>query len=432
MSTAARDTLRVRMPDGQWRAFCRLFDSRARRPLEVRMRAPDSRKVHSGLAEVVLDISGGGDFVDSTYRLVLESREPTALRHERALQLVGWPRRLRLVLNTHLLPDGKRRFNVRLARGSRDVWRSSFALSVRNEGALADQVRASLRNRGTPVVLDDLVDSTQFDIANRSLQPWFEQDDALERLEGRHRAGRITAPERELLRAFVEDGYVVLPMTLEESLLGQLDRELADAVARKVDGYEFGTSQRIVNLHQRYAGVKALWRHPQILRYLELIFEAPPRPCQTLTYVFGSEQDPHQDTIHLTPFPAGYMCGVWVALEDVRPDSGELEVFPGSHRLPRVYMSAAGCAKVEDDWTEFSGKVVARYRAMLAEGGFARVSYRPKRGTVLVWHENLLHGGGKRIDPSLTRRSIVSHYFADGAIAFYDSTGLAGNMDPAS
>jgi len=74
---------------------------------------------------------------------------------------------------------------------------------------------------------------------------------------------------------------------------------------------------------------------------------------------------------------------------------------------------------------------VKRYQRMLDEGGFGKVTYRPKRGTVLVWHENLLHGGSVRIDQSLSRRSIVSHYFADGSIAFYDSTGLPGNMAPA-
>jgi hypothetical protein len=53
--------------------------------------------------------------------------------------------------------------------------------------------------------------------------------------------------------------------------------------------------------------------------------------------------------------------------------------------------------------------------------------YRPKKGTVLVWHENLLHAGSVRKDSSLERRSIVIHSFADGAVAYYDSTGLCGS-----
>jgi ectoine hydroxylase-related dioxygenase (phytanoyl-CoA dioxygenase family) len=217
---------------------------------------------------------------------------------------------------------------------------------------------------------------------------------------------------------------------IEEPLVRRINGELDDAIKEGVQGYSYGSSQRIRNLHHRYGGVKALWRHPNVMRLLQLIFEVPARPCQTLTYVFGSQQEAHQDTIHLTPFPQGYMCGVWVALEDVKPDSGELEVFPGTHRLPRVYIHGSGCEKVtDDDWADFGEKIVKRYRRMLDEGGFRSVTYRPKSGTVLVWHENLLHGGSVRKDTSLSRRSIVSHYFADGAIAFYDSTGLPGHME---
>jgi len=47
-----------------------------------------------------------------------------------------------------------------------------------------------------------------------------------------------------------------------------------------------------------------------------------------------------------------------------------------------------------------------------------------------MWHENLMHGGTVRIDKSLSRRSIVSHVFADGALVFYDSIGVVGHMEP--
>lgn len=136
------------------------------------------------------------------------------------------------------------------------------------------------------------------------------------------------------------------------------------------------------------------------------------------------------DTIHLTPFPAGYMCGVWISLEDVQPNSGELEVYKGSHRRPRVYMHDMGCAKVKGEWSEFGNKVVFVWRRIIQAGNFERVVYRPRKGTVLIWHENLMHGGSIRIDKSLSRRSIVTHNFADGSIAFYDSIGTVGYMEP--
>jgi hypothetical protein len=45
-----------------------------------------------------------------------------------------------------------------------------------------------------------------------------------------------------------------------------------------------------------------------------------------------------------------------------------------------------------------------------------------------------MHGGAPRRDLSVSRRSIVGHYFAEGCVAYYDSIGLPGVMrlDPRS
>ena len=399
------------------------------RKLDVLMHEPDLLRVHSGLCTIGFDIRGGEAGKSPLYELTLETSDGS-LEHAHPVDLSGGPVSVKLHVVTHALANGTAKLRAALVQGGRTAWKDACALQVRNEGPLADKVRASLRSYGTPWVLDGPVDSTSFDIANPELQAWFDRPDALSHLAAQRRAARITADEEATLRQFVEKGYAVLPVPIDDHLLARLERDLDDAIARKVDGYEYGTSQRIRNLHLRYDAVRELWRHPLVMRYLELIYEVPARPCQTLTYVFGSQQGAHQDTIHLTPFPQGYMCGVWVALEDVKPSSGELEVYEGTHRLPRVYMNGSGCPKVlDEDWSRFDHTVAQRWRDLLDEMRPAKITYRPQRGTVLIWHENLMHAGGVRLDTSLSRRSIVSHYFADGAIAFYDSTGLPGHME---
>lgn len=392
--------------------------------MEVTFAPPGAVTTSRGLVPLYFDIDGP----DGTYEFAL--RTASASPYGKSFTLDGSDLRLAINLNSHLLPNGTTRLEASVTQTGKTRWNKSFSLNVSNSGPLADRVRASLRAYGTPLVLEGFVDSSAYDIANPSLAAWFDRPDALLHLAAMRRAGSIDADEERALRQFVEDGYVVLPVPIEETLLATVNRELDDAIDKKVEGYEYGSSQRIHYLHCGYPGVRALWKHAAVMRYLALIFGVPARPCQTLTYIFGSQQEAHQDTIHLTPFPAGYMCGVWIALEDVRPGSGELEVFRGSHRLPRVYMAGTGCAKVtNDDWSEVGRTIPVRWREMLAQGKFEKVTYRPKRGTILVWHENLMHGGSVRIDSSLSRRSIVSHYFADGAIAFYDSTGLAGQLE---
>jgi hypothetical protein len=292
-------------------------------------------------------------------------------------------------------------------------------------------VRNSLRAFGTPLVIDGPCDTKYYDYADATLTPWFDRDDALSHIQRRCLKQTINEQESKWLTEFVSNGFIVADDLVEPELIDQIGLELQDAVAKNVNGYEYGSSDRINNLHLVYPGIRKLWAHPKILKLLEVIFESKPRPCQTLAFIFGSQQDAHQDTIHLTPFPAGYMCGVWIAIDDVQPDFGELVVYRGSHRTPRVYTKETGCPKfVNSEWTQFGKVVVPIWRRLVETGSFQRIVYRPKRGTVLIWHENLLHGGSVRKDASLPRRSIVSHIFADGGLAFYDSTGMVGAMEP--
>ncbi|MDB5443064.1 MAG: hypothetical protein JWP73_1440, partial [Phenylobacterium sp.] len=234
----------------------------------------------------------------------------------------------------HLLPNGPVTVGLELvdARG-RHLAERTLTLQVRNEGELAEATRASLKRGGVPLAVD-LVDSGLYDYADQSLTAWHDQPpEAVEaHLARLAETGQATPDEIAALRHFVDEGYLVLPDVVEADLLTRLNAALDDAVEKKIEGYEWGASQRMHNLHLQYPAIRELWLHPRIIRMLRLIFCAAGRPCQSLTYVFGSEQQYHQDTIHLTSFPAGRMCGVWTALEDVQPDSGELVVFPKSHR----------------------------------------------------------------------------------------------------
>lgn len=349
---------------------------------------------------------------------------------ETPVELSAQPRDLWVAVHSQLLPNGPARTHVSLVDSDGGLLaETSVTLQVANAGETARQVGESLRARGTPLVVS-VCDSTLYDYADPKLTAWFDRspDEVEAHLAGLAERGEATPEEIAALRHFVAEGYLVLPERIPPEQVARINAAIDDAVARKVEGYEWGASQRIHNLHHDYPAIRELWLHPKVMRMLELIFGEPARPCQSLTYVFGSEQQYHQDTIHLTPFPQGRMCGVWTALEDVQPDSGELVVFPKSHRLARVYMASAGAQKVKDDWTEFGDTVVPLWTEMIEKHRLAREVYRPKAGEVLIWHENLLHAGQPRRDRSISRRSIVGHYFARGSVAYYDSSGLPASL----
>jgi ectoine hydroxylase-related dioxygenase (phytanoyl-CoA dioxygenase family) len=346
------------------------------------------------------------------------------------LELPAGPTEADIGIHTHLLPNGACTLAFRLVDGKRTVGRATVRLLIRNEGRLAHDVAAKLTRHGVPLAFVGPCDAAYYPYQDAALSAWFDRPDALAVIDRRLAAGELSAHDAQHLRDFVLRGYVVLEDLLDDAVVDAVNLEIDDAIAKGWQGYVYESSQRLERLHEQYPAMRRLWVDRRHLRIVDLIFGVPAWPCQTLTYVFGSQQDAHQDTIHLTPFPAGYMCGTWIALEDIVPDSGELVVYPGSHREPRIYMKDTGCPKVVGgDWSAFGERVVSGWIAQSKR--FEPVVYRPRKGTVLIWHENLLHAGSLRRDMSRSRRSVVIHSFAQGAIAYFDSTGIVGeSYDP--
>lgn len=116
-----------------------------------------------------------------------------------------------------------------------------------------------------------------------------------------------------------------------------------------------------------------------------------------------------------------------MALENIHPDAGPLVVYPGSHRLTRLYTRTVPVANARNNrWDRFARKYSPGLVNLIKKASIEPFYYTPKAGSVLIWHENLAHGGSTRKSDNLTRRSMVSHYFARGGMAYYDFTGMPG------
>ncbi len=66
---------------------------------------------------------------------------------------------------------------------------------------------------------------------------------------------------------------------------------------------------------------------------------------------------------------------------------------------------------------------------LIKEEGLERVVFTPKKGDMLIWHANLLHGGTPRKARGLSRKSVVCHYFAHGAVSYHDLSGFLARPD---
>jgi len=238
------------------------------------------------------------------------------------------------------------------------------------------------------------------------------------------RLGGDTSADRS---SFERDGYLVFDPDLDESTIdaaiariepefrpeGRLGGFLRRA-KRAALGRDKALSQRHeVRIQDAWTiceEVKQIATAPRVIELLRELYGREPLPFQTIDFRFGSQQHPHSDAWHFNSEPAGLMCGVWVALEDVDEDRGPLVVYPGSHRLAEL---------TSGDVERAAGSSDARSYERLVKELVEREGLEPRpatlrKGEALVWSSNLLHGGAPQRDITLTRWSQVTHYFFEG------------------
>jgi hypothetical protein len=176
-------------------------------------------------------------------------------------------------------------------------------------------------------------------------------------------------------------------------------------------------SLRIQDAWKNEASVRHLALLPEILDLLETVYGRKPFAFQTLNFPVGTQQHFHSDAVHFHSEPAGFMCGVWIALEDIHSDSGPLEYFPCSHRLPYLQLRDIG-KQVSDDLPATQEIFHAVWQAMVRSEGLQKLTFTPRRGQALIWAANLLHGGAAVRDRGLTRWSQVTHYFFENCLHY--------------
>lgn len=80
------------------------------------------------------------------------------------------------------------------------------------------------------------------------------------------------------------------------------------------------------------ADVRAIAANQEVMDLLSKLYGRRAMPFQTLNFPFGTQQDAHTDFLHFSSLPERFMCGVWLALEDIGSDAGLLFYYPESHR----------------------------------------------------------------------------------------------------
>ena len=256
--------------------------------------------------------------------------------------------------------------------------------------------------------------------------PWLDQPDAEARIAERLAGGEITSQEAELCRKWARDGYLILRGFYSSQLMDKTWGEYTAAIAAGEAKppaeplYEGDPLPgRLLNVHFYVPAMDEMLHEERMGHLMSVLLGAKAKPFQTIVGHKSSQQLAHSDSIHMTTYPAGYLAANWVAYEDIDPKSGPLVYYPGSHKLPYVLSEDVGMTDPAAYGTHYEPAI----QREIAEHGLTPEYFIAKKGDVLLWHANLLHGGSPIENAKLSRKALVCHFFAEGVICYHDVAG---------
>jgi len=228
-----------------------------------------------------------------------------------------------------------------------------------------------------------------------------------------------TQRQAELL-PWSENGYVILKGFFSPDRVAQINKEVSELDRSKKARWVGNKMMFAIHYSDIILNASA---DPELMQIINLLMGKKMELFQSINFLTGSEQRTHSDSFHMSTFPYGNIIAAWIALETTTDQNGPLHYYEGSHKLPylvnRDFDNAGSSLFLGDKkYSDYEDKI----STVLEKHNFERKTLLAAPGDVLLWHSNLLHGGEPHHDKSMTRKSLVTHYYAEDAICYHEVT----------
>jgi ectoine hydroxylase len=256
---------------------------------------------------------------------------------------------------------------------------------------------------------------------DKESRAWLDTGHSRELAPSRESFQHFPADVRQQLLSWSDKGFMIL-----EQFFGDREiRLILEEIDRLVEKRKLHPTpdNKLLFANRVSPAIRAITHDQRLTGLLSFILDKEVVPFQTINFRFGSNQRAHSDSIHMTTYPLGYLIAVWIALEDTNPDNGPLFYYPGSHRLPYLLNNDFNEGETalqlgRKDYTDYEDRI----EDIIAEKRLSKEVFLAKKGDVLIWHANLIHGGLPVVNPALTRNSMVIHYYAKDVIKYHEIT----------
>lgn len=260
-------------------------------------------------------------------------------------------------------------------------------------------------------------------------KPWLDSNENVINLSSKKDFTKFSSETQKKLMLWENDGYIVLNNFFSNDEINVINNEIERLKKEKKIQLE-KKSDRAIFAYKYSKKIRAIANKKELLEILTFITGEEITLFQTLNFIFGTQQAAHSDSIHMTTYPLGYMIAAWMPLEDITEDSGPLFYYPGSHKLPYVLKKDFNH---EGNYFLIGKNIYKNYEEKIADviklNKLKKEVFTPKKGDVLIWHANLIHGGEKRSNPNKTRKSMVMHFFCKNAFCYHEITERVALID---
>lgn len=260
---------------------------------------------------------------------------------------------------------------------------------------------------------------------------WIDLDNASTALQEKIRRGEISAADGVTIQNMIYHGFAMIDLNGVDQIITALDKEMEDLwhnppfdiafagpkhdkpvpMDEGLAAYPRSPGVRLLDIHSHSASARQLYLNPQLHHLCSLILDGQAIATQTLYFEYGSTQRLHRDPWYVNHSPRTHLFAVWIALEDIHPDSGPLNYVTGSHKLPFYRFHTNDIVFHDPRLTQTDRQTAFRHmQEQIRSRKNSPVAALPKRGQAFLWHGSLIHGGSPVINPTLTRRSLVIHF----------------------
>ncbi len=231
----------------------------------------------------------------------------------------------------------------------------------------------------------------------------------------------------DLKKDFKKNGYIVVNIETIEKKVNQVNSGIQRILKKKnikknPTVFHYNRSPRIVEAWKEVKVIKAIAKDKKLNKLLKFLKKRDPIPFSTINFLKGTEQPLHSDYFHFATKPHNYLVGAWIALEDINIKSGPLAIVEKSHKLPIVTNEILNQTipknqiELKRNYTKYENYI----KKLIRKKKLKTIELPIKKGQIIIWDANTLHGAFKIRNSKLTRKSMVVHYHFSNCEKYYN------------